>query len=481
MQKRGLADNAFAIALGAVVVIAIAIVGVSAVNTVRERACKAELADFQLFFSHLSEGMRPGTVNEESVSIPCGAKKLYIMDSSQLPEADWFADYPLVRDSVKGKATNTIFLMKDEQVLSSFEAPNVQVRYPRFLCLLPKSGKATLRVEGFGGSVSLDPVCSQPTCDEVLEPFDAGRITRVFRESDKADCPGCVDQEFSSIPEELGKAKTLYQNVKIYRKYSYCDGKMKIHLFFRPEDGVVARDFRFFEAIPKSCIENLDQVLDGMTRPDNGVSFVQPDPLLMWGFSTLDEDTEVEYGLDIILKDECAASIDGSALAREVEKKGEVLEPTALTPDEAKSNSDLQSGKVEAPPESQQQELRITSMPPTTVKLGDNYSYQVEASESGSLFTLTQAPAGMTITQSGLITWKPGKQGKERVSVRAQQQGGKAATQEFTVLVARNCQSHAERRCAAGDVWSFDSCGVREERVSNCWFGCRNGNCCLFC
>src|SRR3989344_1718856 len=185
MQKRGLADNAFAIALGAVVVIAIAIVGVSAVNTVRERACKAELADFQLFFSHLSEGMRPGTVNEESVSIPCGAKKLYIMDSRQLP----------------------------------------------------KSGKATLRVEGFGGSVSLDPVCSQPTCDEVLEPFDAGRITRVFRESDKADCPGCVDQEFSSIPEELGKAKTLYQNVKIYRKYSYCDGKMKIHLFFRPEDG----------------------------------------------------------------------------------------------------------------------------------------------------------------------------------------------------------------------------------------------------
>ena len=146
-----------------------------------------------------------------------------------------------------------------------------------------------------------------------------------------ADCPGCVDQEIIPLIEELAKAKLLYRNVEIYRRYSYCGGKMKVRLLFRPEDGIVARDFRFFEAIPKNCVEDLNGVLEGMDRPDDGVSFVQPDPLLMWGFTTLDREREVSYGLNLILKDECVESIEGSGLARAVEKDGSVLEPIALT------------------------------------------------------------------------------------------------------------------------------------------------------
>ncbi len=85
----------------------------------------------------------------------------------------------------------------------------------------------------------------------------------------------------------------------------------------------------------------------------------------------------------------------------------------------------------------------ITStIPPTTATVGVAYSYQVVATDPNAgttlTYSLTTAPAGMTISATGLISWTPtaAQVGPQAVTVRVQDQGGLFATQSFTVTVA---------------------------------------------
>ncbi len=340
MHKKAFDANAFILVLAAVVIIAIAFVGISAVNSVRERTCKAELAEFQLYFSGLSESMRPGSAEKGSFGIPCGAERIYIMDTQDAPKAEWFSDYPLLKDSVAGNASKNIFLMKSNEVFHSFEAPNLQLKYPHFACLVPSNGKSTLSLEGLGRAVSLTPLCQQKTCDEIPESFDAKRIVRVFKESDKANCQGCIDTAIVPLAEEAKKAKLLYRHMDILRSYGYCDGKMSVHILFRPKAGVVLSDFRYFESIPKQCVENLKDVID-IREPENGVLRVGQDSIMMWGFSSLKKEQEVSYTLSKSPTDECVGLIEGSGIAREISRNGKVLESLPLTVNETRQVPEL--------------------------------------------------------------------------------------------------------------------------------------------
>ena len=87
----------------------------------------------------------------------------------------------------------------------------------------------------------------------------------------------------------------------------------------------------------------------------------------------------------------------------------------------------------------------ITSTAPTTATEDVEYSYQVLVSDpddSGSElnYELTDAPAGMSISASGLITWTPSEgvttSGEVTVEVSdGGEDGAVAATEEFTVTV----------------------------------------------
>ena len=85
---------------------------------------------------------------------------------------------------------------------------------------------------------------------------------------------------------------------------------------------------------------------------------------------------------------------------------------------------------------------QITSTPVTSATVGVAYSYDVNASDANGdtlSYSLTQAPAGMTINAStGLIAWTPTstQTGGQAVTARVADPGGLAATQSFTVTVA---------------------------------------------
>ncbi|MEM8682202.1 MAG: Ig-like domain-containing protein [Pseudomonadota bacterium] len=84
----------------------------------------------------------------------------------------------------------------------------------------------------------------------------------------------------------------------------------------------------------------------------------------------------------------------------------------------------------------------ITTLPPAgTILAGDNYVYDVDATDADSdtlFYELTQAPAGMTIDPAtGVIDWQPtlAQTGANAVTVSVDDRFGGIATQAFTIAV----------------------------------------------
>jgi RHS repeat-associated protein len=82
---------------------------------------------------------------------------------------------------------------------------------------------------------------------------------------------------------------------------------------------------------------------------------------------------------------------------------------------------------------------KITSDPPPQVAIGQQYTYQVTASDPDAGDTVTFSldaspipPAGMTITSAGLLTWTPSAGGTFEAVVRASDGHGGYATQQLT-------------------------------------------------
>jgi hypothetical protein len=101
--------------------------------------------------------------------------------------------------------------------------------------------------------------------------------------------------------------------------------------------------------------------------------------------------------------------------------------------------SDSQAFKITVTETAQKPE--ITSDPPTTAVVGQQYSYQVTSTGNPApIFALKEVPSGMTIdVNTGLITWIPSQAGSYDVTLEASNIAG-PASQSFVITV-----SEAER------------------------------------
>ena len=83
--------------------------------------------------------------------------------------------------------------------------------------------------------------------------------------------------------------------------------------------------------------------------------------------------------------------------------------------------------------------LFVVSQPPTRVKAGDEYEYQLDVkSKSGGVhYDLLTAPDGMTISNEGIIRWNPNKESPERNTVLAtvNNKSGKQVFHSFVLHV----------------------------------------------
>lgn len=86
--------------------------------------------------------------------------------------------------------------------------------------------------------------------------------------------------------------------------------------------------------------------------------------------------------------------------------------------------------------------LYVTSTPPSTIKLGATFSYQikVESNKGGLKYNLDSGPAGMSISSSGLVTWRPKNENTENnftVIITISDAGGQELFHTFKLSLAQ--------------------------------------------
>ena len=114
--------------------------------------------------------------------------------------------------------------------------------------------------------------------------------------------------------------------------------------------------------------------------------------------------------------------------------------PVTVQVADGRGGQDTQSFTLSVVADTGDRAPSISSPPDTSVALGHNYLYAVQASDPDGdplAYDLPTAPAGMTIDTNGVIRWTPAASqfGPDDVTVRVQDGRGGTATQSFTVDV----------------------------------------------
>lgn len=163
MQKRAFGDNVMVYILAVVILGAIALVGWKMVFSTTSQLCKTELIDFELNMNKIPL-LPTGTVKEFSFDVPCNANKVLVFDSTELPDAGHFSDYPLISDGIIGNIRTNIYVLQNEKIVDSFDVGYLMVGDPYLLCAASQDGKISFQTEAFGLGVSLSLVDTQQSC-----------------------------------------------------------------------------------------------------------------------------------------------------------------------------------------------------------------------------------------------------------------------------------------------------------------------------
>ncbi|MBI2134488.1 hypothetical protein HYU09_00725 [Candidatus Woesearchaeota archaeon] len=325
MQKRGQGGEAIRYLLIAAVIIFVTFFGYSIVQKAGDKACLAEIAQFEIGLKNLDKTVKYGSVKEFTEQVPCSADEIYFFDLSKDINLDFLKHLPLLKDSVESKAQKNIFLVKDNRIMGSLYAGNLDIGFPDYICFLPKFGKINFFVEGKGAEAAVFPGCLQPECTYIPESASDEEAASIIREGkafgDDFFCENCPRE----VQDEWAKFAQARENVDIFRKYEYCreTGKTNVEITIRPKGSAELRNFRYYESIPKECIDDLQIYL---SKVEGEVS-IKNDPLMVWLLSDIKTEEKISYELDKLLTDGCKEMITGLGVADAIENGRMVAVP----------------------------------------------------------------------------------------------------------------------------------------------------------
>lgn len=313
MEKRGQVGEAVKYLLIAAAIILVAFFGYSIVQKVSGKACNAEIAQFEISLKNLDKAVKYSSVKEFTEQVPCDADEIYFFDLSRDINLDFLGHLPLLKDSVESKAEKNVFLVKDNKLMDSFYAGNLDIDFPNYICFLPKSGKINFFLEGKGTKAAVFPGCLQPECTHIPENASYEEAVTVLQEAKdygQTAFSETVQQHFSNFVQTRG-------NAEIFRKYEYCreTGKTNVEITIRPKGNAELKNFRYYESIPKNCIDDLQTYLSSV----EGDVSIKNDPLIVWMLDDIKTERKVSYELNKLLSDECKKIITGLGVAEAIE------------------------------------------------------------------------------------------------------------------------------------------------------------------
>ena len=300
--------------------------GYRAVSFVQARNCKTEISKFEIDLRALDKNSLYGTKELKSYFVPCSADEIYFFDRSRDIDPEIFSDSPIIQNSVTGKSGNNIFMVKEGQFIGSFSGGNIEIEKPHYICFRPKNGKISFFQEGAGNSAKISVQDGQPECTakpvEISQQEASNVVDDAFQFGSSGQCANCP----ANSDSEKNNAEKTKGNVEITRAFELDAARRKteVKIVINALKGSRLRQFRFYEQIPKSCIGNLQQLLEGAPEKDNDVSVeIKADPLIVWFFNDVSGKRRVSYRLNTILSEQCQQLIKGLGVAEFIEGGGE--------------------------------------------------------------------------------------------------------------------------------------------------------------
>ncbi|MBW2975262.1 hypothetical protein KY366_06090 [Candidatus Woesearchaeota archaeon] len=310
MKKRGqIYGSFFKYILIGVITVMIVLFGINALNRVNSASCRSGMVLLEDGLKKSVESVYSdiGSVSEKSFKIPCNIDKVYFVDLKKDNDRLFrsLSDYPLIRDAIEDSTRQNAFLVKDDKVVSSFYAGNIELEKPYFLCSETSRKDLGLYLGGTGSSAALVNKECQYDCT-----FEVVNITKDIAEKILEECKASPDYEGcpnGTIEEELDRFVETNQTVRIARRCN-CGrdpGTTVVEILIQPEGSV--EHFKLIERIPKDYVGDLYEHIKEISGDDyDYFKVISPDPLIMWHFSELSEDTIVSYVLDSDIAGYCA-------------------------------------------------------------------------------------------------------------------------------------------------------------------------------
>jgi len=144
--------------------IIVLVAGYKMINEVRNRACKTEMAKFEIDLMDIDKSLRFGAKELRSYSVPCNIDKIYFFDLNKKINPEIFNNTPLIKDTLKSGGNNNVFLVEEGEVKRSFYAGTIEIEQPYYLCFMPKFDKISFFIESTGVSVRMDKPDAQSEC-----------------------------------------------------------------------------------------------------------------------------------------------------------------------------------------------------------------------------------------------------------------------------------------------------------------------------
>ncbi len=322
-RKAQLVGEVIKYALVGLFSVVIIVIGYNAINSVKNASCKTELSKFQIDLGNLGSGLRSGEKEEQSFSVPCDVDRIYMFGLGKNINYELINESPLVLDAVKSSSKN-IFLLRNGELSSSFNAGDINIDFPYNICFVPKFGKIYFSVEG-GKHTLVESAIDQPEC--TVYPLVASHDDGVSIISDAAaanDEPGNLCSKCPSgatdTESEKGKIEVTKRNVDISQKFSVEGNKTRIEVTLKPKKGKSLKEFKLYESIPGQCISDLSDYIEGTIKEGEYVKIRSGDLLIVWKLDdTLKEQKTLSYKIKKLFNPQCRGLIKAVAVANRID------------------------------------------------------------------------------------------------------------------------------------------------------------------
>ncbi|MBI2660466.1 hypothetical protein HYX07_04860 [Candidatus Woesearchaeota archaeon] len=467
-KKAQLVGEVFKYALIGMVSVAVIVMGYKMIDVVKERGCRTEIAKFEIELRDMDKSVRYGAKELKAYEAPCNADRIYFFDLNRNINPEDFKEVPIIKDTLKNSGGSNVFIVKNDDVKRSFYAGNLEMVYPYHICFVPKFGKISFFLEGAGKSAKVASACSQPECTFIPIDISDDEARRIVKEAIEFGCSNCP----SDFDREIEKIKITRQNVEMFRKFTFCDGITTVEITIRPKKNAEVKNFRFYEFIPKSCIDDLNTYL---AENVEGNVEIRADPLIMWQFEDISGEKKISYKLSAELNDECKQAIQGLGISQFIEEKAQEEEiPEENTPPTIGNLPDVSVSGI--------------GLRKNVISNLWKYAQDKETNAQRLVYTIIDQ------TSKNLVDCAINNEKHIDCEVKQNRDGFSRVTIQvddfefqdravFNVEVTQFCKRHEKKGCIGDVVFWFDSCQSQEEFVESCSSGevCREGECEKYC